>query len=88
MASDEHEKQAAEVMAMIADAINAAGEPGREALKIISNYGGNDGSHHKQWVLDQVVRELAGDEYADWVRRHCAGADGPNTYEWDEGVPP
>jgi hypothetical protein len=30
------------------------------ALGIIISYGGIDGSHHKQWVLDQVVRELTG----------------------------
>lgn len=30
------------------------------ALEYISRYGGIDGAHHKQWVLDQVVRILLG----------------------------
>ncbi len=30
------------------------------ALYFIGKYGGTDGSHHKSWVLDQVVRVLNG----------------------------
>ena len=59
-----------------------------EALDIIHCYGGIDGAHHKQWVLDQVVRALTGDEYAAWVARQKDGEDGPDTYEWDEGIAP
>lgn len=29
-----------------------------EALDLIADLGGVDGDHHKQWVLDQVVRIL------------------------------
>lgn len=58
-----------------------------EALGIISRYGGIDGDHHKQWVLDQVVRALH-PNYPEWVRVQRAGEDGPNTYAWDEGIPP
>ena len=59
----------------------------KRALKIINNNGSIDGSHHKMWVLDQVVRELA-DDYDEWVKKHKAGEDGPDTYEWDEGIAP
>jgi len=59
-----------------------------EALDLINRYGGIDGGHHKQWVLDQVVRALAGPGYEDWVKEHCDGKDGPETYEWDEGIAP
>jgi hypothetical protein len=31
-----------------------------QALDLIYKYGGIDGGHHKQWVLDQVVRALTG----------------------------
>lgn len=31
-----------------------------KALDFVDRYGGIDGSHHKQWVLDQVVRALTG----------------------------
>lgn len=30
------------------------------ALDYIVQYGGTDGAHHKQWVLDQVTRALTG----------------------------
>jgi hypothetical protein len=59
-----------------------------KALDLIHSYGGIDGGHHKQWVLDQVVRALAGDAYAQWVADYQAGEDGPETYEWDEGIAP
>lgn len=35
-------------------------EPGDWAQYYISEYGYIDGSHHKQWVLDQVMRILLG----------------------------
>lgn len=59
-----------------------------EALKMILRYGGIDGGHHKMWVLDQVVRILTGDDYEQWVTDAKDGEDGPNTYDWDEGIPP
>lgn len=60
----------------------------RAALALAMRYGGTDGDHHKAWVIDQMVRELTGPQYLRWVRRACAGEDGPDTYEWDEGIPP
>jgi hypothetical protein len=30
----------------------------------------------------------AGPEYVKWVTEACAGEDGPQTYEWDIGIPP
>jgi hypothetical protein len=58
------------------------------ALDIILRYGGIDGAHHKTWVIDQVVRILTGDGYGQWVKDANDGEDGPETYEWDEGIPP
>lgn len=61
----------------------------KKALDIIARYGGNDGSHHKQWVLDQVVRALTVNGYKEWCREWSAGEDGPDTYgEWDTGTAP
>jgi hypothetical protein len=59
-----------------------------KAMEVIERYGGIDGAHHKQWVLDQVVRYLMGDFYEQWVIDHCDGEDGPDTYSWDEGIAP
>jgi len=82
------------------------------ALKYIEMYKGIDGSHHKDWLLDQVARILNGSpvkvkkakwedghteiryrvgtckEYEDWVHSVKMGENGPDTYSYDEGVPP
>ena len=33
------------------------------AIELAVRYGGIDGDHHKAWVIDQMVRVLAGDGY-------------------------
>lgn len=58
------------------------------ALSFAYGYGSIDGGHHKMWVIDQMVRALTGTGYAEWVRKHKLGEDGPDTYEWDEGIAP
>jgi len=65
-----------------------------KAVRVAVCYGGIDGGHHKAWVIDQIVRALLTDddgdmsEYDEVVKRAKAGEDGPDTYEWDEGVAP
>lgn len=59
-----------------------------EALNIAWTHGGTDGAHHKAWVIDQMVRALTGPGYKAWVKTAKAGEDGPETYEWDEGIAP
>lgn len=61
------------------------------ALETILTYGGIDGGHHKQWVLDQVVRTLSGEAYGEWVKVYRGEYDEDNEefeYEWDEGIAP
>jgi hypothetical protein len=58
------------------------------ALAIAGTYGQIDGDHHKAWVIDQMVRALTGARYEAWVSLHKAGKDGPDTYDWEEGIPP
>lgn len=60
----------------------------KAAIDMAIQFGGIDGNHHKTWVIDQMVRLLAGDGYAALIREAKSGADGPDTYEWDEGIPP
>jgi hypothetical protein len=59
-----------------------------EAIELAVKYGGIDGDHHKAWVIDQMVRALAGPLYPHIVAEAKAGKDGPETYTWDEGVAP
>jgi hypothetical protein len=58
------------------------------ALEIAKQCGGIDGAHHKDWVIDQMVRALTGDNYVQFVADACSGDDGPDTYTWDEGIAP
>lgn len=51
-------------------------------------YGQIDGDHHKAWVIDRMVRFLTGDKYEAFVAYAKEGEDGPETYGWDEGIPP
>lgn len=60
------------------------------ALKVIAKYGVIDGDHHKQWVLDQVVRFLTGTEenYQKWIVAHNTGPQGQECYSWETGIAP
>ena len=57
-------------------------------IDLINQYGGIDGAHHKQWLIDQIVQTIMGDDYDEWVRLYNLGEDGPDTYEWDKGIAP
>jgi hypothetical protein len=62
--------------------------PTQMALEIATRWGGIDGDHHKAWVIDQMVRALTGESYAAFVTDARDGEDGPETYDWNEGVAP
>jgi hypothetical protein len=68
--------------------IEAADERISAAIEKAVRFGGIDGDHHKAWVIDQMVRELAGPDYERIVTEAKAGEDGPDTYEWNEGIAP
>ena len=61
----------------------------KEALSLAWQYGQIDGSHHKTWVIDQMVRALCGSqkEYDKWVEVYET-PDGQDYYEWDTGIAP
>lgn len=59
-----------------------------EALTIAGNFASTDGAHHKDWVIDQMVRALTGKGYEKFVADTKSGEDGPETYSWNEGVAP
>lgn len=59
-----------------------------KALEVAESYSQIDGSHHKAWVIDQMVRALLSGKYKKWIRKYKDGEDGANTYEWDKGIAP
>ena len=50
-----------------------------KALQLAAQYGWIDGGMHKDWVIDQMVRALAGPSYKQLVK--ALG-------DWDEGIAP
>jgi hypothetical protein len=62
-------------------------EPARaaigDAIAIAERHGATDGAHHKQWVIDQMLRALTGVDYQDWRAAYEVDGD-----QWDEGTAP
>jgi len=56
--------------------------------ELLKNFGCIDGAHHKQWVIDQIARLMYEENYDLFIEEYCNGEDGPETYEWDEGIAP
>jgi hypothetical protein len=55
------------------------------AIEVVERFAGIDGEHHKQWVIDQMMRCLLGDEYERWVKDRNSDTE----YEpWDVGIAP
>jgi len=54
------------------------------ACALALRYGGIDGGHHKQWLIDQMLRIVAGDDYDRIVEQYnsdpCA--------QWNTGIAP
>ena len=62
----------------------------KEALSIAWKYGQIDGSHHKMWVIDQIVKVLCGSksEYKKWVETYETLLADDNYYKWNTGIAP
>ena len=62
----------------------------KDALEIAWSYGQIDGSHHKMWVIDQMVKVLCGSEekYKKWVEAYETPLKDEEYYEWDTGIAP
>lgn len=58
----------------------------KKAVDLVTLYGMIDGAHHKQWVIDQMLRAIMTEaEYTAWR----AEMDGDPDYEpWNEGIAP
>ena len=59
-----------------------------QAIRLAVRYGQIGGEHHKTWVIDQMVRVLAGEGYDSLVIDAKAGEYGPETYSWEVGIAP
>lgn len=56
----------------------------QEALNLAHIYGNCDGSHHKMWVIDQMVRILSGKDYPKFKKNFEEEAGD----EWPTGMAP
>lgn len=66
--------------------LRAENERMAEAAAIAARYGMIDGAHHKQWVIDQMLRKMLGPSgYADWVDEMNSD---PEYDPWDAGIAP
>jgi len=57
----------------------------RELLDFITKWGEFDGGHHKQWVLDQLLRMILKEEYEEYISYFNRD---DNYDAWDEGIAP
>lgn len=62
----------------------------KENKLIDLGFGGlmTDGSHHKQWYLEEMLKIICGDSYEHKVVEYKSGEDGPETYSWEKGIIP
>lgn len=58
------------------------------ALAVAFRFGGVGGQNHKAWLIDQMVRTLAGSAYLEFVEEFSKTLDGRSIYRWDEGDAP
>ena len=55
-----------------------------KAIDIAYQYGQIDGGHHKIWTIDQMVRQLLGNKYDNFVKEYEEGGE----YSWNTGIAP
>ncbi len=60
-----------------------------ECLYLAKCYGMIEGVHHKQWVIDQMVRSIVGDDenYLAWVKS-LQTSNYDDDEAWDMGIAP
>lgn len=58
-----------------------------DAIGLALGFGMIEGESHKMWVIDQVIRVLADDNYVSLIEDYSLGDNGPSTHQWDTGTP-
>lgn len=62
-------------------------ERAERAARVAHRFGMIDGAHHKQWVIDQMLREMLGEEgYGAWLAEMNSFV--PEYLPWDPGIAP
>jgi len=56
-----------------------------ELANMILRFGMIDGSHYKQWLLDQTLRAILGKSYDSTLELYNHN---PEYQDWDEGIAP
>ena len=57
-----------------------------QAAQIAAECGMHDGGHHKQWVIDQMLQLMLGEEgYQKWLKDMNSD---PDYAPWDTGIAP
>lgn len=59
-----------------------------KVLEIAFQYGQIDGDHHKTWVIDQIVRNLTGNDYKEWIKHYEYDEETGEEYTWNKGIAP
>ena len=54
------------------------------AIDLAYQYAQIDGSHHKMWTIDQMLRILLGGNYDNFVKEYEEDGE----YAWDTGIAP
>ena len=58
------------------------------AARVAMRFGSIDGAHHKQWVIDQMLRSILGTkDYEAWCER-MVSIPGYENDPWDKGIAP
>lgn len=58
----------------------------KQVARMVTRFGGIDGNHHKQWLIDQMLRVTLGNkEYQKWLEEMNSDTE----YDpWDHGIAP
>jgi hypothetical protein len=57
------------------------------AARVATRFGMIPGEHHKQWLIDQMLRAVLGDKYQEWLIR-MNSIPGYEDDPWDTGIAP
>lgn len=59
-----------------------------EALELLFRYGQLKDSREKDWLIDQLLRSIAGDHYEDFLAIYSIDEEFGSSYSWSPGEPP